>query len=114
MAQTNWERSKLTVQQLELTREQDNQTLKQDVYKAYNDATAALQKFNANKKTVETSAKSYDFASKRYNLNLLSTYDLINSQNNLQRAKIECFVAQYDYVFKMKLLEFYKGQGLKL
>jgi len=22
--------------------------------------------------------------------------------------------AQFDYVFKMKLLEFYKGQGLKL
>jgi outer membrane protein len=113
-AQTNWERSKLNVKQLELTKEQDNQKLKQDIYKAYNDATAALQKFNANKKTVETSAKSYDFASKRYNLNLLSTYDLINSQNNLQRAKIELLVAQYDYVFKMKLLEFYKGQGLKL
>jgi outer membrane protein len=113
-AQTNWERSKLNVKQLELTKEQDNQKLKQDIYKAYNDATAALQKFNANKKTVETSAKSYDFASKRYNLNLLSTYDLLNSQNNLQRAKIELLVAQYDYVFKMKLLEFYRGQGLKL
>jgi outer membrane protein len=114
IARTNWERSKLNVKQLELTKEQDNQKLKQDIYKAYNDAAAALQKFNANKKTVETSAKSYDFASKRYNLNLLSTYDLINSQNNLQRAKIELLVAQYDYVFKMKLLEFYKGQGLKL
>lgn len=113
-AQTNWERSKLNVKQLELTKEQDNQKLKQDIYKAYNDAAAALQRFNANKKTVETSAKSYDFASKRYNLNLLSTYDLINSQNNLQRARIELLVAQYDYVFKMKLLEFYKGQGLKL
>ena len=30
-----WNRSKLTVRQWELTKEQDNQTLKQDIYKAY-------------------------------------------------------------------------------
>ena len=58
--------------------------------------------------------KAYDFAKKRYDLNLLSTYDLISSQNNVQRARIQALYSQYDYVFKMKLLEFYKGQGLKL
>jgi outer membrane protein len=44
----------------------------------------------------------------------LSTYDLLNSQNNVLRARIQALYSQYDYVFKMKLLEFYKGQGLKL
>ena len=47
---TSWERSKLTVRQWELTRELDNQTLKQDIYKAYTDAVTALEKFNAGKK----------------------------------------------------------------
>lgn len=111
---SNWERSKLFVKQWELTKEQDNQTLKQDIYKAYNDATAAIQKFNADNKSVETAAKSYSFAQKRYDLNLLSTFDLINSQNNLLRARIQALYSQYDFVFKMKLLEFYKGQGIKL
>lgn len=113
-ARTAWDRSKLTVQQLELQKEQGDMQLKQDIYKAYTDATAALQKFNADKKSVQTAEKAYDFASKRYELSLLSTYDLINSLNNLQRAKIQALYSQYDYVFKMKLLEFYKGQGIKL
>jgi outer membrane protein len=113
-ARSNWERSKLIVKQWELNKEQDNQTLKQDIYKAYNDATAALQKFYADKKSVETSAKSNEFAQKSYDLNLLSTYDLLNSQNNYLRAKIQALYSQYDYVFKMKLLEYYKGQGIKL
>jgi outer membrane protein len=113
-ARSNWERSKLIVKQWELNKEQDNQTLKQDIYKAYNDATAALQKFYADKKSVETSAKSNEFAQKRYDLNLLSTYDLLSSQNNYLRAKIQALYSQYDYVFKMKLLEYYKGQGIKL
>jgi outer membrane protein len=110
----NWERSKLFVKQWELTKELDNQTLKQNIYRAYNDATASLQKFNADSKSVETAKKSYDFAQKRYDLNLLSTFDLINSQNNLLSAKIQALYSQYDYVFKMKLLEFYKGQGIRL
>jgi outer membrane protein len=113
-ARTAWDRSKINVQQLELQKEQGDMQLKQDIYKAYTDAIAALQKFNADKKSVTTSEKAYDFANKRYQLNLLSTYDLINSQNNVQRAKIQALYSQYDYVFKMKLLEFYKGQGLKL
>jgi outer membrane protein len=89
-------------------------TLKQDIYTAHNDAMVALQKFNANKKAVETSQKANDFAQKRYDLALLSTYELVTSQNNLQRAKIDLLYAQYDYIFKIKLLEFYKGQGIKL
>lgn len=111
---TQWNRYKLQLKQTELTKEQNSFTLKQDIYTAYNDAVASLQSFNANKKTVEFSAKAYDFASKRYELGLVSTYDLITTQNNLQQAKSQLLYSQYDYVFKMKLLEFYKGQGLKL
>ncbi len=111
---TAWQRSKLSVKQVELTKEQNSFTLKQDIYKAYNDAVASIQKFNADRKTVVSSQKAYDFAIKRYELGLLSTYDLITTQTNLQQAKSRLLYSQYDFVFKMKLLEFYKGQGLKL
>jgi outer membrane protein len=111
---TVWQRSKLTVKQAELTKDQNSFSLKQDIYKSYNDATAAVQKFNAAKKAVETSQKAYDFAKKRYDLGLLSTYELISTETILLQAKSQLLYAQYDYVFKMKLLEFYKGQGLKL
>ena len=39
------------------------------------------------KKLVQTSEKAYDFAKKRYDLSLLSAYELLNSQNNLLTAK---------------------------
>lgn len=109
-----WQRAKLSVRQVELQKELNSQTLKQDIYKAYYEATAAIQKFNANKKTVETSQRAYDFAVKRYDVGLLSTFDLITTQTNLLQAKTNLLYSQYDYVFKVKLLEFYKGQGIKL
>jgi len=113
-ARANWERTKLQVRQWELTKELDNQTLKQNIYKAYNDAVSSMQKYNADKKSVQTSGKSYEYAQKRYDQNLLSTFDLINSQNNYLTAQIQALYSQFDYVFKMKLLEYFKGQGIKL
>ncbi|MEO5997135.1 MAG: TolC family protein [Chitinophagaceae bacterium] len=113
-ARTQWERAKLNVKNVQLQSELDNQTLKQDIYTAYNNALAALQKHSANWKAVETAQRSYDLSKKRYDVNLLSSFELISNQNNLFTAQINLLLARYDYVFKMKLLEFYKGQGLKL
>jgi outer membrane protein len=111
---SNYQRTKLTVENMKLQLQQQNQDLKQAIYQAYTDAAAAIQKFNANKKSVETAQKVYDFATRRYNIGLLNTIDLITNQNNLFSAKINLLLAQYDYVFKLKVLEFYKGQGIKL
>jgi outer membrane protein len=113
-AKTNYERSKLNVKAAELQKEQDDQKLKQDIYQAYNAALVALQKFNSSKKAVEANEKTYEFAGKRFSIGALNTFDLITSQNNLLRAKLEYSINQFDYVFKMKVLEFYKGAGLKL
>ncbi len=111
---TNYERSKLNLQNLELIKQQDNLKTKQDIYQAYNNAVVALEKFNASKKSVETAERSYSFAEKRYTVGMLTTLELITNQNNLFRANLENVLNQFDYVFKMKVLEFYKGQGLKL
>lgn len=113
-ARTNWEKQKLTVRNLELQKELDSLSLKQDIYKAYSDAMTALQSFNSATSAVESAQKAFDIAEKRYDVGLLSTIDLITNQNNLFSAKINRLSAQYSYVFKMKVLEFYKGQGIKL
>ncbi len=114
VARTAWERSRLNTRSLELQKDLDLLTLKQDIYKAYNDAATALQRYLAGQKSVQTAEKAYGFAQKRYDLGLLTTIDLLTNQNNLNRARVELSQAHVDYVFKLKLLEFYKGQGIKV
>ena len=111
---SNYERSKLNINTIQLQKEQDNQKLKQDIYQAYTAATIALQKFNAGKKAVAINELNLSYATKRFNVGMLGTFDMITTQNNLLRAKLELAQSQFDYVFKMKVLEFYKGMGLKL
>jgi outer membrane protein len=113
-AKTNYKRSKLDLENQDLVIEGANQQLKQDIYSAYTNAVTSLQKYNASKSSLSAAQRAYDFATRRYELGILSTLELITSQTNLTRAKIDVANAQFDYVFRMKVLEFYKGQGLKL
>ena len=109
----NYERSKISIKNQQLQKDADDQKLKQDIYQAYNAAVVALEKYNAGKKAVETAERSYYYAQKRYEVGLTATFELITNQNNLFTVKLQNALNQYDYVFKMKVLEFYKGQGLK-
>jgi outer membrane protein len=111
-ARTNWEKSKLNVNSLQLQKDLDLIILKQDIYTAYNDASTAIQKYHAGIKGVQTAEKAYTFAQKRYDVGLLPTIDLLTNQNNLNRARVQLAQAEVDYVFRLKLLEFYKGKGI--
>ena len=111
---TNYAKSKLNLRNQELQRDQDNLTLKQNIYQAYTAATTALQKYEANKITAAATQKSFEYAQKRYNIGILNTIDLLTNQNNFFNAKINLLYARFDYVFKMKVLEFYKGLGIRL
>ncbi|RXK59735.1 TolC family protein [Lacibacter luteus] len=111
---TNYNRSKLDLVNAKLVKEQADMQLKNDIYQAYNAAVNALQRYNASKKTLEVSERASVLAQKRYEAGLLQTIELITNQNNLFRARIQNLADQFDYVFRMKVLEFYKGQGLKL
>jgi outer membrane protein len=114
IARTNWKKAQLNVRTVELQKELDAQTIKQDIYQAYTSAVAALQTYNASKKSVAAAERAYEFSNKRYDIGLMNSLDLITNQNNLFRARINMASAQYDFIFRMKLLEFYKGQGLRL
>lgn len=111
---TNWERSKLDAENIQLQMNQDNLKLETDIYSAYTDAVNAQQRYQSAQKSAEASEKVVYFSQKRYDAGLLPIFELLTNQNNLQRAKMDAASAQYEFVFRMKLLEFYKGMGLKL
>lgn len=113
-AKAAYQRSKLNIRNIEYQKDLDNKTLKQNIYQAYNAALVALEKFTSSRRAVESAQKSYDFATKRYNVGMLSTLDLITTQNNLFRSKLQYVSNHFDYVFRMKVLEYYRGMDLKL
>jgi outer membrane protein len=113
-AKSNVKRAILDVKRSDLNIERDKLQLKQDVYTAYYSASGAFQTFVAREKAMTTAQRSFDLANRRYELGVMQTIEWLTNQNNLTRAKIDKALAQYEYIFRMKVLEFYKGQGLRL
>jgi outer membrane protein len=113
-SRTNYKKAELNVKTAQLTKENDLLNLKQGIYQAYYNAVASMEKYEANKKSAIVAEKSFDLATKRYTIGLLNTIDYLVNQNSLFTARINVLIAQYDYVFRMKVLEYYKGLGIKL
>ena len=110
----NYQQSKLNLNNVKLQADNTQLKLKQDIYSAYTNAIVSFNKLNAAQKALNSAEKTYQFATKRYDLGLLGTIELLNNQNNYLKAKVNFNTAQYEYVFRIKLLEFYKGEALSL
>jgi outer membrane protein len=110
----SYQQAKLNFRSASLQEENTQRKLKQDIFSAYTNAVVALNKLNATQKAMTSAEKAYSFATKRYELGLLGTIELLNNQNNFLKAKVNFKSAQYEYVFRIKLLEFYKGENLSL
>jgi outer membrane protein len=89
-------------------------TLKQNVYKAHNNATNAIQKYYAASRADDAAKRALDFALKRYDLGLTSTVDLLVTRNNEFTAASNLAIAKYDLIFKLKVIDYYLGKPLKL
>lgn len=106
--------SKINLAQQKLVEDNAELTLKQNVYKAHNNALNSIQKYNAAKRAQEAAKRALDFAKKRYDLGLSSTIDLLVTQNSEFAAAANLVSAKYDLIFKLKVIDYYLGKELKL
>ena len=113
-SRTAWEQAKLNVTNLELQQAQNKQTLQQDIYTAYTNAKSGIEKYNANSKGASYAQYAYHLAELRYDNGMLSASDYLVQQNNLYTAKINQVAARYEYIFRLKVLEFYKYNHINL
>ena len=68
-----------------------------------------MKAYEAAQKTVTARQEAYNYSQERYNVGLLNAFDFSQSQNQLEAAQSEVIRTKYDYIFKLKVLEFYFG-----
>ncbi len=110
---TGIKNAKLTALNAKYSQDLTEQNLYKTIAQAYVNAKAALNKYNANKSSVEASEQSFFYAQQKYNVGAISTFDYNNSKTRLQNAQSNLVQAKYDYVFKLKVLDYYQGKELK-
>jgi len=84
------------------------------VYQAYADALAALKKFNATQEALISMEESFKYTEKKFDVGLVNTVEYNTSKNQLIANQSELLQAKYDFIFKTKILNFYRGEPITL
>ncbi len=110
----NHQRARLNTIQAENASEQIRQNLRTNVSEARANARAALQAYRAAERSLEASQIALDNAERKLEAGTATTFDLINSQNLLNNSRNNLLQAQYDFIFKLKVIDYYLGNPLTL
>ena len=89
-------------------------TLYASIQQAYADALAALKKFNATEHALVSMAESFKYTEKKFEVGLVNTVDYNTSKNQLTRTQSDLLQAKYDFIFRIKILNFYRGEPITL
>lgn len=108
----NIHRAQVNLDRAQLMLRQEDDNLKRNIYTAYYDALGAKNTYDAAVKTVKAREASNEFARERFEGGFISAFELGNAQTMLVNAQTEVVRSKYDYIFRMKILEFYFGVNL--
>jgi outer membrane protein len=98
--------------QLELESKKLN--LYASIQKAYTDALAALKKFQATEHALVYMEESFKYTEKKFEVGLVNTVDYNISKNQLTATQSDLLQAKYDFIFRIKILNFYQGEPITL
>ena len=110
----NISNSKLNVETSQYTLEGSKKQLYKNIQQAYTDAVAALKKFNVSIKAIASTEESFRYTEQKFNMGMVTPVDYNAAKTQLLKSQSDMAQAKYEFIFKTKVLDFYKGIPLKL
>jgi outer membrane protein len=105
----NVERSKVNLEKSKIAVEQEELTLQRNVYTAFTDAKGGLNAYESAISALDARQEAFKYAKEKYDVGMMNSFDFNQSQTMLSFAQSEVLRTKYDYIFKIKILEFYFG-----
>ena len=101
--------SKLNIDSNKLQLENAKLILYKEIQQAYFNAVASEDKFKSAAKSVEASQIAFDHEQIKYESGKSTVLEYNNARLRLEKSLSEESQAKYDYIFRIKILEFYNG-----
>ncbi|MEE2953706.1 MAG: TolC family protein [Bacteroidota bacterium] len=111
---TEVQNSKIYVVDASYTLLQKKNELRKQIEQARADVLAAKKQYEYAKKTYDTFEETFKYIEQKYNLGLVSTYEYNDGKTKLNTSESELVRSKYDYIFKIKIIDFYMGEKLNL
>lgn len=108
------ERAKINVISAGIQTEQIKQTLKTNIQNALTSAKAARQSLTGAEASALAARIALENADRRVALGTLGNFEYLSARNRYDTAESNLLIARYDYFFRIKVIEYYMGRGIRL
>jgi outer membrane protein len=112
--ETSISNAKISVMDSKLELDQTKQILYKEIQQAHADAVAALEKYKSSTEAVKSNEEAFNYTQQKFDVGLINYVDYNISKNELLKANSELLQAKYEYIFKIKILDFYMGKPIIL
>ncbi|MCK9311105.1 MAG: TolC family protein [Bacteroidales bacterium] len=106
--------SQFDVETAKLELDNTKKTLYKEIQQAWFNAQTASEKYKASTEAVLNTEEAYRFAEEKFNNGRSTIYEFNEAKMNLASARSNQLQAKYNYLFSIKILDFYKGEPLRL
>lgn len=111
---TNIQRARLNSINQEINSQQTKNQLRSDIQLAVSNARSGKRSYEAALRAEEAAEAAYENAQKRFDLGSISTFEYSTARNTYDQAKVNLIRAKYQYIFNLKVVDFYLGREIVL
>ena len=108
-AKTNLDRFKIALERSKTNEKQAVLDLERNVYTAITNAKVALNAYDAAVAAFDARKEAFNYAKEKYAVGMMNSFDFNQAQTLYTNAQSEVLRTKYDYIFKVKIVEFYFG-----
>jgi outer membrane protein len=103
----NVKQQKIRVKSQELQLEETKRTLIKNIEQAYVNAVAAKEKYVASRVAYTATQVAFQYEEVKYNAGSSTNYEFNDAKNKYLKAQSNLIQAKFDFLFRIKILEFY-------
>lgn len=109
LKQSNIDKSSIELEITKIKLNNQMKELKNEIYTAFNDVRTAKGTLEASELSLIFQKEAFSIAQNKYKDAFITSYEFLESKSNYIRAQSELIKAKYDYIFKVKILEYYQN-----
>jgi len=105
---------KIALENARLQEQIGKNQLRRDIQTAFFDARASFERFNATRKSVQAFEESFTYMQERFDAGVVNMLEYNTVKNQLLAAQSNLAQARYEFILRIKVLDFYQGKPIGL
>lgn len=114
MTKLQVDNAKIQVMNTQLDLEGAKKLLRQEIETAQTTAITSFNKFKSTEKAVTSMREAFRYSEEKFNVGMVNAVEYNTAKTNLVKASSDLLSAKYEFIFRSKILDFYRGIPIAL